>query len=209
MAAPGRGDLSTLEHLGAYDAVRLFLERAGEARPNLRLGEAAFVHVAAICARLNGNPWHSNWPRAYPQPRAWSGRRPLGARLDRRDLRWLSGSWWHQQLLCGRFSWPDDSHGALKSCWLKASVFINAAGVSLARGNVRRIMAMTLLSPSPLTGLILSGYRLAFMVISESIPRPGNNSDWPMWYSVWLQRARAFELHLPRQSGCWACHFFT
>ena len=56
MAAPRRGDPVTLEHAGAYDAVRLFLERAREARPNLRVDEATLAHVAAICARLNGIP---------------------------------------------------------------------------------------------------------------------------------------------------------
>ena len=40
----------------AYEAPRLFVERARSARPNFTLDEAMAVHVRAICQRLDGIP---------------------------------------------------------------------------------------------------------------------------------------------------------
>ena len=56
LQAPARSSAASLEVLAELDAVRLFMDRATAARPNLRLDEASAPHVAAICARLDGIP---------------------------------------------------------------------------------------------------------------------------------------------------------
>ena len=47
---------TSLSALSAYDSVRLFIERARAARPNLVVDEHAAPHVAEICVRLDGIP---------------------------------------------------------------------------------------------------------------------------------------------------------
>jgi len=44
----------TPERLEAYDAVRLFVERARQARPNFTVTDANAAAVAQICQRLDG-----------------------------------------------------------------------------------------------------------------------------------------------------------
>jgi predicted ATPase/class 3 adenylate cyclase/DNA-binding CsgD family transcriptional regulator len=56
LAAPAPDEAINLERLVTYDAVRLFLERAGQGRPNLVVDERTAPHIAAICARLDGIP---------------------------------------------------------------------------------------------------------------------------------------------------------
>jgi len=56
LAVPGRDSASPAEHLLAYDAVRLFCERAAGAAPGFRVSEANAAAVAEICRRLGGIP---------------------------------------------------------------------------------------------------------------------------------------------------------
>ena len=56
LSAPSGDERLTVEGLEAFDAPRLFLERARQVRPNLVVDERACAHVAAICARLDGIP---------------------------------------------------------------------------------------------------------------------------------------------------------
>ena len=56
LRAPRNGEHVTLARLEGYEAVRLFLERARQARPNLVIDERAVPHLSAICTRLDGIP---------------------------------------------------------------------------------------------------------------------------------------------------------
>lgn len=56
LSAPARSAASSVEELAAPDAVRLFMDRATAARPNLCLDPSTAPYVAAICARLDGIP---------------------------------------------------------------------------------------------------------------------------------------------------------
>src|SRR5437867_2091368 len=55
LALPPEGERDS-ERLGAYDSVRLFVERARAARPGFRLDAASAPVVARICRRLDGLP---------------------------------------------------------------------------------------------------------------------------------------------------------
>ena len=57
---------------------------------------------------------------------------------------------------------------------------------SLARGNVRRIMAMTLfITFATYSALMILVIPLGFYGYLSGIdPSPWNNSDWPMWYAI-------------------------
>lgn len=56
LALPDPNRCETLERLGQYEAVRLFVERAGAARPEFALDNANALSVAEICRRLDGLP---------------------------------------------------------------------------------------------------------------------------------------------------------
>ena len=56
LSSPARSGTATLEELKGLDSVRLFMDRATAARPNLRLDDSTAPQVAAICARLDGIP---------------------------------------------------------------------------------------------------------------------------------------------------------
>jgi predicted ATPase/class 3 adenylate cyclase/DNA-binding CsgD family transcriptional regulator len=56
LAVPTPDERPSIERLETFDAVRLFLERARHARPNLVVDEAAAPAIASICARLDGIP---------------------------------------------------------------------------------------------------------------------------------------------------------
>jgi len=56
LATPDPADPPSPEQLATYEAVRLFLERAGTRRPGLTLTAANAGAVAQICARLDGLP---------------------------------------------------------------------------------------------------------------------------------------------------------
>jgi predicted ATPase/DNA-binding SARP family transcriptional activator len=56
MAVPGPQDLPPLEQLAQVEAVQLFVQRAGQVRPDLHLTEETAPAVAEICARLDGLP---------------------------------------------------------------------------------------------------------------------------------------------------------
>jgi len=56
LKAPARDERVAPDQLGTFDAVRLFLERARRARPNLAFDDVSAPFVAAICARLDGIP---------------------------------------------------------------------------------------------------------------------------------------------------------
>lgn len=47
---------ATVEEISRFEAVRLFIERAQEARPDFQLTDANAVTVADVCARLDGLP---------------------------------------------------------------------------------------------------------------------------------------------------------
>jgi predicted ATPase/class 3 adenylate cyclase len=56
MALPDAGEQGSAVRVAAYEAVRLFVERAGEARPGFGLTDDSAPAVAEICARLDGLP---------------------------------------------------------------------------------------------------------------------------------------------------------
>jgi predicted ATPase/DNA-binding NarL/FixJ family response regulator len=56
LAAPPEAGAATVERLGAYDAVRLFVDRAAAALPGFALTGENAPAVACICARLDGLP---------------------------------------------------------------------------------------------------------------------------------------------------------
>ena len=56
LATPGHDQRVTTAELDCFDGVRLFLDRARQARPNLVVEDHNAHHVAAICARLDGIP---------------------------------------------------------------------------------------------------------------------------------------------------------
>ena len=70
LSAPARQEHIALAQLGTFDAVRLFLERARKARPNLVVDEVSAPYVAAVCARLDGIPLASGWPSGERPPSA-------------------------------------------------------------------------------------------------------------------------------------------
>ena len=68
--------------LRAYEAVRLFVERAATARPGFALTARNAPAVARICAQLDGLPWPSNSPPPGPSSsprRSWGGWRTASA----------------------------------------------------------------------------------------------------------------------------------
>ena len=56
MASPGAGDTGAVATLEAYDAVRLFIERAVRARANFAVTNESAPAVAHICQQLDGLP---------------------------------------------------------------------------------------------------------------------------------------------------------
>lgn len=56
LSLPERGTPVETEALGSYDAVRLFVDRALQARPNFAVTNETAPLVAEICARLDGIP---------------------------------------------------------------------------------------------------------------------------------------------------------
>ncbi len=56
LAVPAAVRAARPEPLTAFDSVRLFIERAREARPNLVIDDEVAPHLAEICARLDGIP---------------------------------------------------------------------------------------------------------------------------------------------------------
>jgi predicted ATPase/DNA-binding CsgD family transcriptional regulator len=56
MVAPRADDVTDIETLGSFDAVRLFVDRAVRGRSNFAVTNANAPHVAAICEQLDGIP---------------------------------------------------------------------------------------------------------------------------------------------------------
>ena len=56
LRGPAAGATVAPERLDAYEAARLFLERARRVRPNLVVDDDTAAHVVAVCARLDGIP---------------------------------------------------------------------------------------------------------------------------------------------------------
>ena len=56
LSSPPAGAAIPYEELGGYEAVRLFLERARQGRPDLVLDESSARPIAHICRRLDGIP---------------------------------------------------------------------------------------------------------------------------------------------------------
>ena len=56
LRGPAAGVAVAPERLDAYEAARLFLERARRVRPNLVVDDDTAAHVVAICVRLDGIP---------------------------------------------------------------------------------------------------------------------------------------------------------
>ena len=56
MVGPRAGDLTDVDSLRSFDAVRLFVDRAVRARPDFAVTNDNAAHVAAICEQLDGIP---------------------------------------------------------------------------------------------------------------------------------------------------------
>ena len=56
LRGPAAGATVAPERLDAYEAARLFLERARRVRPNLVVDDDTAAHVVAVCVRLDGIP---------------------------------------------------------------------------------------------------------------------------------------------------------
>jgi predicted ATPase/class 3 adenylate cyclase/DNA-binding CsgD family transcriptional regulator len=56
LAAPDRREPTPIDAVSAFDAVRLFIDRARQARPNFAVTTENAAAVAEICARLDGIP---------------------------------------------------------------------------------------------------------------------------------------------------------
>lgn len=56
LALPDPGRLPAAERLAEYDAIKLFVDRATEVKPNFQLGHVNATAIAEICARLDGLP---------------------------------------------------------------------------------------------------------------------------------------------------------
>jgi predicted ATPase/class 3 adenylate cyclase/DNA-binding CsgD family transcriptional regulator len=56
LGAPRLGDIVTAAELMSFDAATLFVDRARAGQPSLVVDDAAAVHIAAICSRLDGIP---------------------------------------------------------------------------------------------------------------------------------------------------------
>ena len=56
LRGPAAGVAVAPERLDAYEAARLFLERARRVRPNLVVDDETAAHVVAVCVRLDGIP---------------------------------------------------------------------------------------------------------------------------------------------------------
>ena len=56
LRGPAAGVAVAPERLDAYEAARLFLERARRVRPNLVVDDDTAAHVVAVCVRLDGIP---------------------------------------------------------------------------------------------------------------------------------------------------------
>jgi predicted ATPase/DNA-binding SARP family transcriptional activator len=87
MAVPGPEDLPPLERLGQVEAVRLFVQRARQVRPDFSLTEEAAPAVAEICARLDGLPLAVELAAARVRLLSPQG---IGSRLEQR-LAFLTG----------------------------------------------------------------------------------------------------------------------
>ncbi len=61
---------SSAAAVAASEAGMLFATRAGAASPGFELTAHNSAAVAAVCARLDGIPWPSNWPQ--PPARPWA-----------------------------------------------------------------------------------------------------------------------------------------
>jgi non-specific serine/threonine protein kinase len=56
LSLPGVGRPSSVENIARSDAVRLFVQRAGQARPGFELTSANATAIAQVCQRLDGIP---------------------------------------------------------------------------------------------------------------------------------------------------------
>ena len=56
LRVPAVGEAVAPDRLDAYEAARLFFDRARRVRPNLVVDDDAAAHVVAVCARLDGIP---------------------------------------------------------------------------------------------------------------------------------------------------------
>jgi hypothetical protein len=68
-------EYSTPTDLADSDAVRLFVERVGHARPHFELTADNAAVVAEICRRLDGIPLALSWQRRVPVQCPWNGSR--------------------------------------------------------------------------------------------------------------------------------------
>ena len=56
MVGPRAGEVTDVDSLGSFDAVRLFIDRAVRGRPSFTVTNHNAAHVAAICEQLDGIP---------------------------------------------------------------------------------------------------------------------------------------------------------
>jgi predicted ATPase len=65
LSFPDRLSPVSVAELARFEAVQLFLERAGSARPGFALSQGNAAAVGEICARLDGIPLACSLPRAW------------------------------------------------------------------------------------------------------------------------------------------------
>jgi predicted ATPase/DNA-binding CsgD family transcriptional regulator len=161
LSVPERGSLPSPEALGQFEAVQLFVERAGAAHPGLALTDENASAVAEICRRLDG------LPLAIELAAARSRLLPPSAMLTRLDRRLslLTGGPSdrpsHQQTLRGTIVWSYDLLSpADQALFRRLAVFVGGCSLDsierVARDEgrgTRRDVDVLAPHPSPLATL--------------------------------------------------------
>jgi len=155
LSVPAPGAMTSIADVAAADAVALFVQRAGAARPDFALTETNAADVAEVCRRLDGLPLAIELAAARAKmlsPRA------LAARLSQR-LELLTGGPRdlpaRLQTMRGALAWSDDLLTAdVQALFRRLAVFVSGFTLDAAE----RVGGQSAdLSPVPLSPSVLDG----------------------------------------------------